>query len=174
MFFGGRQETNYITSIFTFIHHLQGTGKTTIARRFGKIFKNLDLLPRSEVEVTTAANLMSRFVGGTAPNVVEAMRRAKGGILFIDGTYSIYTVGQLVFLVSSFFTNHISNSSPHFHLSYVTFLFLILHSSWFPPHFTPEAYGMLPKQGSYGSDAIQALLDNITSPEFQGKLLVSG
>ena len=83
------------------------------------MFRNLELLPRADVEVVTAANLISRFMGNTGPNVVEAMRRAKGGILFID-----------------------------------------------------EAYGMVAKHGSYGSEAIQALLDNITLPEFRGNLIV--
>jgi hypothetical protein len=47
------------------------------------MFRNLELLPTDNVEVVTAANLISRYVGNTGPNVVDAMRRAKGGILFI-------------------------------------------------------------------------------------------
>ena len=49
------------------------------------MFRNLELLPRSEVVVTAPSTLISRHMGNTAPNVLEAMRRAKGGILFIDG-----------------------------------------------------------------------------------------
>ena len=48
------------------------------------MFRNLELLPRSEV-ATAPSTLISRHMGNTAPNVLEAMRRAKGGILFIDG-----------------------------------------------------------------------------------------
>jgi hypothetical protein len=48
------------------------------------MFHNLELLPRPDVEVVTASNLISRYMGNTGPNVVDAMRRAKGGILFID------------------------------------------------------------------------------------------
>jgi hypothetical protein len=73
----------YVTNIF------KGTGKTTVAQRVGTIFKNLEILPRSDVEVVTAANLISRFMGNTGPNVVDAMRRAKGGILFIDEAYGM-------------------------------------------------------------------------------------
>ena len=55
-----------------------------MAQRFGSILFNLELLPRPDVEIVTGANLLSRFMGNTGPNVVDAMRRAKGGILFID------------------------------------------------------------------------------------------
>jgi hypothetical protein len=47
------------------------------------MFKQLELLPRSDVEYTTASQLIDRFVGGSGANTLEAMRRAKGGILFI-------------------------------------------------------------------------------------------
>lgn len=76
----------FLTISLVFICFMQpGTGKTTVAQRFGIMFKNLELLPRADVEVVTAANLISRYMGNTGPNVVEAMRRAKGGVLFIDG-----------------------------------------------------------------------------------------
>ena len=42
------------------------------------------------MEVVTAANLIDRFVGGTGNNVKEAMKRAKGGILFIDEAYGMH------------------------------------------------------------------------------------
>ena len=64
-------------------HGPPGTGKTTCAKRVGLMFKQLELLPRSDVEYTTASQLIDRFVGGSGANTLEAMRRAKGGILFI-------------------------------------------------------------------------------------------
>ena len=114
-----RDPANIVDGLHMIFTGPPGTGKTTSAKRFGIAFKNLDLLPRADVEIVTAANLIDRYVGGTGNNVIDAMRRAKGGILFID-----------------------------------------------------EAYGMLPNRSGYGSDACQALLDNITMPEFQGKLIV--
>ena len=67
-----------------------GTGKTTCAKRFGIMFKNLELLPRSDVEYTTPSMLIDRYVGGSSANTLEAMRRAKGGILFIDEAYGLF------------------------------------------------------------------------------------
>jgi thiol-disulfide isomerase/thioredoxin len=60
-----------------------------------------------------------RYVGGTGNNTVEAMRRAKGGVLMID-----------------------------------------------------EAYAMLPHRNHFGGDVMQALLDNITTEEYKGKIIV--
>jgi SpoVK/Ycf46/Vps4 family AAA+-type ATPase len=73
-----------------------GTGKTTVAQRFGVMFKNLELLPRADVEIVTAANLISRYIGNTQHNVVEVMRKAKGGILFIDGRHRSNTCSQIM------------------------------------------------------------------------------
>ena len=61
-----------------------GTGKTTLGKRFAQMFKQLEILPSDRFEYTTASNLLSRYMGGTSNNTIEAMRRAKGGILFID------------------------------------------------------------------------------------------
>jgi thiol-disulfide isomerase/thioredoxin/AAA+ superfamily predicted ATPase len=97
-----------------------GTGKTTCGRRFATMLKQLEVLPTDRFEYITAGQLIDRYVGGTANNTHDAMKRAKGGILFID-----------------------------------------------------EAYGMVPKgNGNFGSEIMQALLDDITSDEFRGKILV--
>ena len=83
------------------------------------MLRQLELLPRADVEYILASNLIDRYVGGTGNNTLEALRRAKGGVLFID-----------------------------------------------------EAYGMSPKNTSFGKDIIQALLDNVTTDEFRGKVIV--
>ncbi len=49
----------YVSGLIVYV---LGTGKTTVAQRFGVMFRNLELLPRSDVEVVTAANLISRYM----------------------------------------------------------------------------------------------------------------
>ena len=69
-----------------------GTGKTTFGKRFAQMLKQLEVLPTDRFEYTTAANLIDRYVGGTSNNTLEVLRRAKGGILFIDeGNFEIIT-----------------------------------------------------------------------------------
>jgi hypothetical protein len=62
-------------------------GKSTVARRFGRLFKTLGLLSRDEVVEVTGRNLQAGHVGGTVPRVLELVRQALGGILLIDGEH---------------------------------------------------------------------------------------
>lgn len=83
------------------------------------MMKQLEVLPSDRFEYVTASNLIDRYVGGSYNNTKEALRRAKGGILFID-----------------------------------------------------EAYGMLPTRNHFGNEIMQALLDNITTDEYKGKIII--
>lgn len=67
-----------------------GTGKTTVARIIGKIFAEKEILSSEEkfVEVH-ARDLVGRFVGWTAQQTKDVIRRAEGGVLFIDEAYSL-------------------------------------------------------------------------------------
>ena len=66
-----------------------GTGKTTIARILGKVYKALGLLERGHLVEVDASDLIAGFVGQTAIKTKELIDQAMGGILFIDEAYAI-------------------------------------------------------------------------------------
>ena len=66
-----------------------GTGKTTIARIFGKIYKALGLLERGHMVETGKEGLVAGFVGQTAIKAQDVIKKAMGGILFIDEAYAL-------------------------------------------------------------------------------------
>lgn len=66
-----------------------GTGKTTVARLIGRYLYAHGVLPRDTFVERNALALKGQFVGQTAPTVVEAVRDAMGGCLFIDEAYAL-------------------------------------------------------------------------------------
>ena len=66
-----------------------GTGKTTVARIVGRIYKQIGLLSRGHFIETSRTDLIAGYQGQTALKVKKMMDRAKGGVLFIDEAYSI-------------------------------------------------------------------------------------
>lgn len=66
-----------------------GSAKTTVARLFGRIMRENDLLPSGHVVEVGRADLVGRYVGHTAPLVQKCFKRAEGGVLFIDEAYSL-------------------------------------------------------------------------------------
>lgn len=70
-----------------------GTGKTTVARIIGKVFKALGMLERGHLVEADASDLIAGFIGQSALKTKELVKNAMGGILFIDEAYAI-TEGQ--------------------------------------------------------------------------------
>lgn len=70
-----------------------GTGKTTVARVIGTIFKERGILRNGGFFEYTGRDLCGRFIGETAPKTAAICRDAYGSVLFIDEAYSLYRDG---------------------------------------------------------------------------------
>lgn len=66
-----------------------GTGKTTVARIVGRIYKQLGLLSKGHFIEASRTDLIAGYQGQTALKVKAVIEKAKGGVLFIDEAYSI-------------------------------------------------------------------------------------
>lgn len=66
-----------------------GTGKTTVARIVGRIYKQIGLLSKGHFQEVSRTELIAGYQGQTALKVKKVIEEAKGGVLFIDEAYSI-------------------------------------------------------------------------------------
>lgn len=68
-----------------------GTGKTTIAKYIGEIYHSIGVLSSGHVVVADRAKLVGEYIGVTEMNTLRAINNARGGVLFIDEAYSLFT-----------------------------------------------------------------------------------
>lgn len=71
-----------------------GTGKTTVARILGRLFRDMGVLSEGHLIEVERADLVGEYIGHTAQRTREWVKKAMGGILFIDEAYSLARGGE--------------------------------------------------------------------------------
>jgi probable Rubsico expression protein CbbX len=90
-----------------------GTGKTTVALRMAELLHRLGYLRRGHVVSVTRDDLVGQYVGHTAPKTKDVLKRALGGVLFIDEAYYLYRAenerdygGESIEILLQYMENH--------------------------------------------------------------------
>jgi len=67
-----------------------GTGKTEVARRYGRVLQELNLLENGKFHETGKSDFVAKWAGQTEAKTKKLIEKAKGGVLFIDEAYALY------------------------------------------------------------------------------------
>jgi SpoVK/Ycf46/Vps4 family AAA+-type ATPase len=71
-----------------------GTGKTTVARLYGRLLAAMGMLERGHLVEADRTSMVGEYVGHTGPRTQAIFKKAMGGVLFIDEAYSLVPAGQ--------------------------------------------------------------------------------
>ena len=160
-----------------------GTGKTTVARLIGQLYKSLGLLKSGHVVEADRSSLVAAYLGQTALKTREICKQALNGVLFIDEAYSLAVDGrdyghEAIEALLTFMEDHrgefvvvvagYSNRMENFLQSNPGLRSRFDHSLHFPDYTTPELVSMfatLVKENQYvmasGTEkAVTALIDS--------------